>query len=199
MQEEWEGIHTHGVWLGKSSSWAEDLLAVRRRVFMGLEEGFRKTAGKGGGEIRIGFLHKQGFQEGKAGNLHRGKHTEPFLLLHQEELQPAMELGERDGESFAKPLHSGKAKEILCQDAKDEEQAIARVRDDEIREDSMGMAAGTDEAQDAEAVPDRGTINEIHQGTAIVGMDAAGAFCPAAWAGLEFWPEPIHERLEQFF
>lgn len=89
--------------------------------------------------------------------------------------------------------------EILRQDTDDEEQAIARVRDNEIREDGMGMAAGTDKAHDAEAVPDRCTTNEIHQGAAIVGMDAAGALCPAARADLDFWLEPIHERIEQFF
>ncbi len=29
----------------------------------------------------------------------------------------------------------------------------------------MGMATGTDEAHDAEAVADRGTAYEVHQGT----------------------------------
>ena len=48
----------------------------------------------------------------------------------------------------------------------------------------MGMAAGTDEAHDAEAVADRGTTYEIHQGTAITGMDAAGPPGPTAGTGL---------------
>ena len=80
---------------------AEHLLAVRRRVLMGLEEGLCKTADKGGGEIRIGRLHEQGFQEGKAGSLHGGEYTEPFLLLYPEELQPPAQLGKGDGEAFA--------------------------------------------------------------------------------------------------
>ncbi len=88
MGQKREENHAHGVWLEENSSWAEHLLAVRRRIFMGLEEGLCKTADKGGGEIRIGRLREQGFQEGKAGSLHGGKGTEPLLLLHPEELQP---------------------------------------------------------------------------------------------------------------
>ena len=86
--------------VGKGSG-AEHLLAVRRRVLMGLEEGLCKTADKGGGEIRIGRLHEQGFQEGKAGSLHGGKHAEPFLLLYPEGLQPPVQLGKGDGKAFA--------------------------------------------------------------------------------------------------
>lgn len=48
----------------------------------------------------------------------------------------------------------------------------------------MGMAAGADEAHDAEAVADRGAAYEVHQGTAIVGMDAAGTPGPTAGTGL---------------
>ena len=89
MGQKREESHAHGVWLQENSSWAEHLLAVRRRIFMRLEEGLCKTADKGGGEIRIGCLHEQGFQKGKAGSLHGGKGTEPLLLLHPEEIQPA--------------------------------------------------------------------------------------------------------------
>lgn len=48
----------------------------------------------------------------------------------------------------------------------------------------MGMAAGTDEARYAEAVADRGATYEIHQGTAIIGMDAAGTPGSTAGTGL---------------
>ena len=89
--------------------------------------------------------------------------------------------------------------EILRQDTEDEEQAVARVGDDEVREDGMGMAAGTDEAHDAEAVADRGTTYEIHQGTAIIGMDAAGTPGPTAGTGLQFRAEPLHKGIKQGF
>ena len=44
--------------------------------------------------------------------------------------------------------------------------------------DGMGMAAGTDEAHDAEAVADRAATYKVHQGTVIIGMDAAGSPTP---------------------
>ncbi|KAI4450499.1 hypothetical protein C823_005036 [Eubacterium plexicaudatum ASF492] len=89
-----------------------------------------------------------------------------------------------------------KVQEILCQDTEDEEQAVAGIGDDEIREDGMGMAAGTDEAKDAEAVSDRGAVYEIHQGTVIIGMDLAAARCPAEGTGLQLGAESNHERLK---
>ena len=42
----------------------------------------------------------------------------------------------------------------------------------------MGMAAGTDEAHDAEAVADRDTTYKVDQGTAVISMDAAGTPAP---------------------
>ncbi len=101
MGQKREESHAHGVWLQENSSWAEHLLAVRRRIFMGLEEGLCKTADKGGGEIRISRLREQGLKEGKAGNLHGGKHAEPIFLLHPKELQPPAQLGKGDAEAFA--------------------------------------------------------------------------------------------------
>ena len=166
---------------------------------MGLEEGFCKTADKGGSKIRIGGLGDQCLQEGEGRDFHRGKCPEPFFLLHQEEFQKTVQLGKGDGETPAESLYRRKVQEILCQDTEDEEQAVAGIGDDEIREDGMGMAAGTDEAHDAEAVADRGTTYEIHQGTAIIGMDAAGTPGPTAGTGLQFRAEPLHKGIKQGF
>jgi len=98
----------------------------------------------------------------------------PFLLLHPEELQPAAQLGKGDGETFAEPLHCGGAQEVLSQDTEDKEQAVAGVGDDEVREDGMGMAAGTDEAHDAEAVADGGAAHKVHQEVVIVRRNRTG-------------------------
>ena len=184
MQEGGEGNHAHGVWSAGKGSGAEDLLAVKCRVFMGLEEGLCKTADKSGGEIRIGGLYGQVSEEGKAGCLHGGKGTKPLFLLHPEQLQPPVQLGKGDGEAFTEPLHSRQAQEIPRQDTEDEEQAVAGVGDDEVREDSMGMATGTDEAHDAEAVANRRAAYEVYQGAVIVCMDAAGTLRPTAGTGL---------------
>ena len=199
MEGERGKSHTHAVWLWENSLRAESLPAVRRRIFMGLEEGHGKTADKGRGEMGIGGQGEQGFQEGESGDLHGGKDAEPFLLLRTEDPQPPVQLGGGDGEPFTEPLHGGQAQEILRQDTQDKEKAIAGVGDDEIRQDGVGMAAGTDKAQDAEAVADGSAGHEVHQGTVIVGMDPAGALCPAAGTGLQFKAEVVHEGIKQVF
>ncbi|RKI73892.1 hypothetical protein [Faecalibaculum rodentium] len=61
----------------------------------------------------------------------------------------------------------------------------------------MGMATGTDEAHDAEAVADWGTAYEVHQGSVVIGMDAAGAPGSATGTGLQFRTESGHEGIEQ--
>ena len=199
MGEELPEIHPHVVWSGGNGPWAEYLLAVKRRIFVGLQEGFRKTADEGTGKVRIGRLRVQEAEEGKAGGFHGRKHTQPLLLLHLEKPQPAVQLGKGDGEAFAELLNCGKVQEILRQDTEDEEQAITGVGDDEVREDGMSMAAGTDEAEDAEAVSDGGAADEVNEGAVIVGMDPAGAFCPTAGTGLELWAESRHKRVKQGF
>lgn len=107
---------------------------------MGLEEGFCKTADKGGSKIRIGGLGEQCLQEGEGRDFHRGKCPEPFFLLHQEEFQKTVQLGKGDGETPAEALYSREVQEILCQDTEDEEQAAAGVGDDEVWEDGMGVS-----------------------------------------------------------
>ncbi|BDF15532.1 hypothetical protein CE91St59_33920 [[Clostridium] scindens] len=61
------------------------------------------------------------------------------------------------------------------------------------------MAAGTDKAQNAEAVADRGATHEVHQRTAIVGMDPAASLSPTTGTGLQLRAESLHERIKQDF
>lgn len=166
---------------------------------MGLEEGFIETAYKGGGKIRIGRPCEQRFKKRKTGGFEGGKNTEPFLFLGFENPKPAVELGKGNGEAFAELFHSGEAQEILRQDTEDEEQAITGVGNDKVGENGMGMAAGADQAEDAEIVADNGTVYKIGQGTAIVSMDPAGAFRATAGAGLKFRAETTHEGIKQCF
>jgi len=58
-------------------------------------------------------------------------------------------------ETLTEFFDRGNMPEILSQNPKDEKEAIGGVRDDEVRKDGMGMAAGTDKAQDTETVPDK--------------------------------------------
>lgn len=99
--------------------------------------------------------------------------------------EPPAQLRQGDGEAFTELLQGGKTDEILRQDAENEKQAIAGIRNDEIRNNGMGMAAGADEPQDAEVMANRGAAYEVDEGASIVGMDAAGALRPTAGAGLK--------------
>ncbi len=151
---------------------------------MGLEEGDSKTPDKSGGKTGIAGHCKKALQERKAGSLQGREQAHPLFFLPPEQGKPAVKLFLGNEEALTESFHGNRAQEILRKDAEDEEKAVGGIREEEVREDGMGMAAGTDKAQDAEAVPDRPASHEINQGAAIIGMDGAGALRPAAGAGL---------------
>lgn len=117
----------------------------------------------------------------------------------QEQFQPVVKLFSGNGEAFTETFHGRKVQEIFRQDLQDEEKAMGSIRDDEVRKDGVCMAAGTDEAEDAEAVADRGAMDEIEKGAVIVGVDRTGAFCPAAGTSLEFRAESSHKGIKKVF
>lgn len=187
------------MWWGGNGSWAEHLLAVSRRIFVRLEEGDGKTADKTRGKARIAGHLKKALQEREGGNLHGREHAHPLFLLPSEQIEPVIKQLRGNKETFTEFFHGSKMQEILCKDPEDEKEAIGGVRDDEVREDGMGMAAGTDKAQDAETVADRVSLNKINKRTAIVGMDSTGAFRPTAGTGLGFRTETSHEGIKKVF
>ena len=187
------------MWCPENGSGAELLPAVRRRISVGLEEGDSEAADKTGCKAGIRVHPKKALQEREAGGLHGREKAQPLILVLFEQGKPVAELVLVNTEACADFFHGSKPEEIFRQDTEDKEKAIGGIRDDEIREDSMGMAAGTDKAQDTEAVPDRFSAHEINQGTAIIGMDRAGPLCAAAGAGLQFRPERVHEGIKKHF
>lgn len=187
------------MWWGGNVLWIEYLLAVIRRIFVGLEEGDSKTADKCTGKVRVTRHLKKLFQEREAGCLHGRKHPHPFLLLPPEEAKPVVKLFLCDKEALTEPFHRSGTQEILRKNPEDKKETVGGVRDDEVREDGMGMAAGTGKAQDAEAVADRTPLNKVNKGAVIVSMDSAGAFRPAAGTGLGFGTETGHEGIKKFF
>lgn len=187
------------MWWGRNGLWIKNLLAVKGRIFVGLEEGDSETADKTGSKVGITGQPKKTFQEREIRGLHGRKKPHPLFLLPPEEGKPMVELFLVNKEAPAKFFYGRKVQEIFSQDAQDKEKAVGRIRDDEIRKDGMGMAAGTDKTQDAEAVPDRLAANKINQGTVIIGMDGAGSLYPTAGAGLQFRAESGHEGIKKFF
>jgi hypothetical protein len=151
------------VWWGGNILWIEHLLAVIRRIFVGLEEGDGKMADKCGSKVGISRYLKKLFQEREAGCLQRREHAQPLFFLPPEDVKPAVELFLRDKETLTEPLHRSRTQEILRKNPEDEKETIGGVGDDEVREDGMCMAAGTDKAQDAEAVADRVSMNKVNK------------------------------------
>jgi len=187
------------MWCTENGSGAELLLAVSRRISVGLEEGDREAADKTGCKAGISGHPEKAFQEREAGGLPGREKAQPLFLLLFEQGKPVVELVLGNTEVCAYFFYGSRPKEIFRQDTEDKEKAVGGIRDDEIRKDGMGMAAGTDKAQDTEAVPDRLSANEISQGTFIIGMDGTGSLCPTTGAGLSFRPETVHEGVKKFF
>ena len=151
---------------------------------MGLEEGDSEAADKPGCKNRVRGHPEKAVQEREAGGLQRREHAQPFFFLPSEQGKPAVKQLRGNGETFAEFFDGSRAQEIRCQDMEDEEQAVRRIGDDEVRQDGMGVAAGTNETEDADTVPDWFSTQEIYQGTSIVGMDGAGSPGTTAGAGL---------------
>ncbi|MDY5025198.1 MAG: hypothetical protein SPF19_01525 [Oliverpabstia sp.] len=68
-----------------------------------------------------------------------------------EKVDPFEKLVPGDAISFAEMLNGVKSSKVFTEDAQDKEQAVAGVRDDDIRKDGMCMiTVVTEDPQDAE-------------------------------------------------
>jgi len=72
------------MWCAGNGSGAENLPAVKRRVFVEPEEGDGETADKSGGKARIARHCKKALQERKAGSLQGSEQTHPLFFLPPE-------------------------------------------------------------------------------------------------------------------
>lgn len=113
--------------------------------------------------------------------------AEPFPLLRQEEIPPAVQHGHADAKAGTEFFHSVQMEEVFCQHPQDEEKAIYRIWDDNIREYGMGMpAACTAQAQDTDLPIDCLSMSEVSHRARISVMGHTVAFGAAPWACLVF-------------
>ena len=171
-----------------------------RGISVGLQEGIsgfiRKVAGEKG-ILRQADNPQEEIQPGSFGVF---QHPKPFLLMLGKELFPFIKLIPGNAEAFTESLNGRTAEERFCQDTKDEEKAIARIRDEQIREDGMGVpAAFADQPEDCDFLYDGLPMDKIDNAAAIVSMDMAVAGGTADRAGLPFGTEGSHIGLEQNF
>jgi hypothetical protein len=193
------GRNARVVWIAKNRSCSENSLAVKRRITVRLEEGKGSKPGKSGRKGRV-FRGNDAFQENSIRRSNRIKCPEPEGFVFPEETKPAVEHGMGDAEPQAELFHGGKAQEVLSNDAEDKKEAVGAVRDDEVREDGMRMAAaGADHPGYGDPVVDGPAGDEIDEIPLIRGMARAGVGSTATGTDLQFRAEISHERVKQRF
>ena len=105
-----------------------------------------------------------------------------------------------DSKSFAELFDGVKSCKVFPEDAQDKEQAVAGVRDDDIRKDGMCMAtAVTEEPQDTEIRFFLSAGLKVDDGSAVVVMDVAVSGAPADGTGLQTGLEQRHIGIKKRF
>ena len=199
MKDISQGIHPHGVWWDAGSLRPGHFLAVICGIFMRLEEGHLKLHDKCGSKVRIAGRKDQAFQERKVCGFHGRKQARPLLFVCFPKAEPMIKLIACNRKAFTQTFHTEHPGKVFRENTQDEKQAVTGVRNDEIRKDSMGMAAGADDTQDADLMTYRPAIYKVHKGTPITGMHTAGTSGATERTGLQFGTESVHEGIKQEF
>lgn len=177
----------------KNMSWAEHLLAVIRRVAMGLEERERKFTDEAGGELRIIRPACDLIQECPVTGFPGAEPAEPEVLVPAPQGEPPEELVPADTIHFTGILDGQMMDEVAGQSVDDEKDAVAGIGDDDIREDGMGMAAAAAyDPHDAHRLPDGGIVPELSYASLIIAVDLTAATRAAVRAGIQFGAVFIH-------
>ena len=202
-----KGLHPHGVWSVDNRYRDMEAQTGRRRdsghgrgISVGLQEGISGFIRKAAGEKGILRQPDNSQKEIQFGSFGVFQQPKPFLFMLGKELFPFIKLVSGNAEVFTESLNRRTAEESFCQDTEDEEKAIARIGDDHIRKDSMGVpAAFADQPEDRDLLYDGLPMDKINDAAAIVSMDMAVARGTADGAGLLPGAEGIHVGLEQDF
>ncbi len=115
-------------------------------------------------------------------------------------MEPMVKLVLRDLETFEDPFQGGAFLESFRKDTEDKEKAIAKVRDNQIRKDGMGMpTAFADQPEDGHFRSNRGAMDKVNDMTQVVGMDLAVAGGSAGGACFLIRTERVHEGIKEKF
>ena len=100
------------------------------------------------------------------------EYAKPLFLVGFPESQPFMELFFRDIKALTELFDGMESGEVFPQDKEYEEQAVARIGNDDIRKDSMGMLTAVAEyTHDAEILFLLSAGQEVNDGSAIIIVD----------------------------
>ena len=116
------------------------------------------------------------------------------------ESQPSVELVGGEAKPFTEVFHRIKSRKVFPKETQDKEQAVARVRDDEIRENGMCVSAAvTDDAKDTEIGLHRMTALQIYNGSSVVGMDVTVSGRTTDGTGFQFRLKLSHKGIKKEF
>ena len=116
------------------------------------------------------------------------------------ELLPFIQLVSGNAETFTEALQGRNVQEGFCQDTKDKEKAIAGIRDDQVREDRMGMSTAlAGQTKDSHFCSDGYPTDKVNDPASIIGMDLAMERGATVRTGLLFRAECIHVGIKQNF
>ena len=111
-----------------------------------------------------------------------------------------MELFFRNIKAFTELFDGTKSGKVFSKDKKDEKQTVAGIRDDDIRENGVGMSAAfTEYTRDTETVFLLSAVLEVDDGSAVIIVDVAVSGTPADRAGLQFRLKILHVGVKKRF
>lgn len=151
-------------------------------------------------EPGVVLLENQLSHKAESGGFRIFQDAQPVLLVRVPKSQPFVELLSGDAVDFPELFQWMQAGKVFTKHPKDEKEPITGIRDDEIREDGMGMVTTIAvDSENTEIVSDLISVSEVDDVPPIVGMDPTLSHRTTDGAGLQFWPELSHERYKNRF
>ncbi|MDD7077826.1 MAG: hypothetical protein PUI42_06885 [Lachnospiraceae bacterium] len=128
------------------------------------------------------------------------QHTEPLLLVRIPECQPFMELLGGYIKTLTELFEGMKPGKVFPQDKEDKEQAVAGIRDNDIRKDSVGMHAAIAEyTHDTEILFQLSAGLEVDDGSAVIIVYVTVTGASTDGTGLPMWLELCHVGVKKRF
>ena len=126
--------------------------------------------------------------------------AQPVLLVSVPKSQPFVELLSGNAINLPELFQWMQAGKEFTQHPEDEKEPITGKRDDEIREDGVGMVTAIAvDSENTEIISDLISVTEVDDVPPIVGMNPTLSRRTADGTSLQFWPELGHERHKNGF
>lgn len=113
-------------------------------------------------------------------------------MLHKKST-PAVEHGVADRKAETDFLNCAQMQKVFGNNPEDKEETICAVRNDQVREDGVGMPTSADHSLNLDRVIDSPAGDKVDQVSLIRSMKVAGMRGTTTGTGLHFRGKPIHK------